>query len=151
MELAYKSILEIKELIASGTVNKQDVWNYFLERTKNLDSKIESFNTINETGFNNSDEILSGIPLGVKDIFCEKGIKTTGSSKMLENYIPPYNATTITKLAESGMSSLGKTNMDEFAMGSSTENSAIKNTKNPHGTDRIPGGSSGGSAAAVAA
>jgi len=92
-----------------------------------------------------------GIPLGIKDLFCEKWVTTTASSKMLENFVPPYNSTVIEKLQKSGMSSLGKLNMDEFAMGSSTENSAFKNTKNPWGVDRIPGGSSGGSAAAVAA
>lgn len=132
MQLAFKSIKEIKSLIDSGEVNSQEVWNYFLERTKNLDEKVQSFNALNENGFNPSDGALSGIPLGVKDIFCEKGIKTTASSKMLEDYIPPYDATTITKLKQAGMSSLGKMNMDEFAMGSSTENSAFKNTINPH-------------------
>lgn len=143
MKLAYKSILEIKNLIDSGEISSKDVWDYFLERTQKLDTDIESFNALNTDGFNDSKETLIGIPLGVKDIFCEKGIKTTGSSKMLENYVPPYNATMISRLTQAGMSSLGKTNMDEFAMGSSTENSAFKNTKNPHGTDRIPGGSSG--------
>jgi len=94
---------------------------------------------------------LMGLPVGIKDIFCEKGIPTTGASKMLENFIPPYNATVIERLSESGMNSFGKCNMDEFAMGSSGENSAFINTKNPWGTNRIPGGSSSGSAAAVAA
>ena len=91
------------------------------------------------------------LPLWVKDIFCEKWIPTTGASKMLENFIPPYDATVIQRLNEAGMNSFGKCNMDEFAMGSSGENSAFWNTVNPHGTHKIPGGSSSGSAAAVAA
>lgn len=151
MDLAYKSIIEIKELIDSQQITKQEVWEYFLSRAKEWDSKIHSFNTFHEDGFNDSEEILSGIPLGVKDIFCEKWRKTTASSKMLENYIPPYNATIIERLQHAWMSSLWKCNMDEFAMGTTTENSAFKNTINPWGTNRIPGWSSGWSAAAVAA
>lgn len=132
-------------------MTSKEVWSYFLSRAKKYDEKIESFNALNQEGFNEGSGILKGIPLGVKDIYSEKGIKTTASSKMLENFIPPYDATLIKKLQEAGMSSLGKLNMDEFAMGSSTENSAFKNTKNPWDMTRIPGGSSGGSAAAVAA
>lgn len=151
MELAYKSILELKELIDSGTLSSQEVWEYFLSRSKKLDGELHSFLCFHEDGFNQHNGSLHGIPLGIKDIFCEAGRKTSGASKMLENFIPPYDATTISRLKEAGMSSLGKCNMDEFAMGSSGENSAFGNTKNPHGSDRIPGGSSSGSAAAVAA
>ena len=151
MELAYKSILELTELIDSGTITSQEVWNYFLMRTKEFDGELHSFLSLHEDGFNKNTWILQGLPLGIKDIFCENGRKTSGASKMLENFIPPYDATVITRLKEAGMSSLWKCNMDEFAMGSSGENSAFWPTKNPHGSGRIPGGSSSGSAAAVAA
>ena len=93
---------------------------------------------------------LAGVPVAVKDIFCTEGIPTTAASRILEGYLPPYDATAVRRVAAAGMPMLGKTNMDEFAMGSSNENSAYGPTLNPWDRGRVPGGSSGGSAAAVA-
>jgi aspartyl-tRNA(Asn)/glutamyl-tRNA(Gln) amidotransferase subunit A len=152
MNFAYKSLLEIKNMVDSDEVSSRAVWDYFLARSEKHNEKLGAFLSIWQKGFEEKNNTpLSGIPLGIKDIFCEKGITTSGASKMLENYIPPYDATVIKKLNEAGMNSLGKCNMDEFAMWSSGENSAFLNTVNPHGTNRIPGGSSSWSAAAVAA
>jgi len=116
-----------------------------------MNDNVKAFVTEIKDFKNSNNGSMSGINIAVKDNICTKGIKTTCSSKMLENYIPPYNATVYEKLIAAGANIVGKTNMDEFAMGSSTENSAFFSTRNPWNLDCVPGGSSGGSAAAVAA
>jgi len=152
MELAYKSILELKKMINTWEISSRNIWDYFLKRNETYNKNLGAFLNIWLKDFEEKlDTPLAWIPLWVKDIFCEKWIPTSGASNMLKDYIPPYNATVIEKLNEAGMNSFWKCNMDEFAMGSSWENSARRNTINPHWTDRIPGGSSSGSAAAVAA
>ena len=145
------SLTEIIEKINSGETDRKSVWDYFMGRIEKYDSKIKSYNFVNKDWLSQNNWKLAWVPIAVKDIFCEKDIPTTSSSKMLENFKPPYNATVIEKLNLEWMSSIGKVNMDEFAMGSTSATSALNTTLNPWGTNRIPGGSSGGSAAAVAA
>lgn len=135
---AYKDIIEDKE---------QDVQAFI---TTTLDEALEEAKRIDGAKGEEANK-LAGIPIGIKDNLCTKGVKTTCASKMLENFVSPYDATVIEKLNEEKIISLGKLNMDEFAMGSSTENSAMKVTHNPWNLSKVPGGSSGGSAAAVAA
>lgn len=148
-DLSLKSIIE---KIESGETTKEEVWDYFQKRIEKYEDKVQAFNFVNKNGLHETWKgLLAGVPIAIKDIFCEKGIPTTASSKMLEWFKPPYNATTIQKLLNEGMSSLWKTTLDEFAMWSSNETSAFKRAINPRGTNRIPWWSSWWSAAAVAA
>jgi aspartyl-tRNA(Asn)/glutamyl-tRNA(Gln) amidotransferase subunit A len=137
---AYFAKIEQKdpEIKAYLTLNKE----FALDLARAVDKKIKSGEEI---------DLLAGIPCSVKDVICTEGIRTTAGSKVLENYIPPYDATVVSKLKENDAVILGKTNCDEFAMGASGENSAFQITKNPHDFSRVPGGSSSGSAASVAA
>lgn len=151
------TVKQLKGMLNSGEVNTQEIVKIYQARIDAIDPKINAYitktDTISESNNSRSDEEqpLAGIPCAVKDIFCTEGVLTTCGSKMLENFIPPYDATVVKNLKDGGMTLLGKTNMDEFAMGSSNETSFFGEVKNPWDIKRTPGGSSGGSAAAVAA
>ena len=163
-ELTERTIFEHAEALRKKEYSSVQLTQAYLEQidkkdktigayiTVTADRAIESAKAFDEGRFSDSEiSPLAGIPCGIKDNMCTKGIKTTCASKMLGGYIPPYSAHVVEKLEKSGAVILGKLNMDEFAMGSTTENSAFKVCRNPLDTDRVPGGSSGGSAAAVAA
>ncbi|MBU3934726.1 Asp-tRNA(Asn)/Glu-tRNA(Gln) amidotransferase subunit GatA [Patescibacteria group bacterium] len=160
----FLTINDIKKGLLEKRFSALEVTKNYLKRIKEKDEEINAFLVrTEELALSQAKEIdklvsegkklpvLAGAPCAVKDIILIKDIKCTAGSKILENYIAPYDATVIKKLKDSGAVILGKTNLDEFGMGSSTENSAFKITKNPHDLSRVPGGSSGGSAAAVAA
>ncbi|MEW6184445.1 MAG: Asp-tRNA(Asn)/Glu-tRNA(Gln) amidotransferase subunit GatA [Thermodesulfobacteriota bacterium] len=163
MELFEFSIAQAYEALINKTISSLELTRSVLSRIEKVEAQIGAYLTLTPDlaleQARQADEaiskgrigLLTGIPLAVKDLISTKGLKTTCASRILENYIPPYDATIITRLKSEGVVLLGKTNMDEFAMGSSTENSALLTTRNPWDLDRVPGGSSGGSAAAVAA
>ncbi len=158
MKLYNLSLSQLKELLYKKELKSEEVVESFIERIKGVDKKVKAFITFNfDEAIERAKLIdkkkekgkLAGIPFAIKDNILTKGIRTTCASRILENYVPPYNATVIEKIINEDGIIIGKTNMDEFAMGSSTENSAFFQTKNPWNLDRVPGGSSGGSAAAV--
>ncbi len=158
-----KSLTELSHALDKNEINSLELTQVFLERIDRHNAELNCFITISheyaleqakladQQRQNKQHTELTGIPIAQKDIFCTKGIKTSCASKMLDNFISPYDATVIEKCNHAGLVQLGKTNMDEFAMGSSNETSFYGNVANPWDTNRVPGGSSGGSASAVAA
>lgn len=158
-----KTLLQLSHALKSKAISSEELTLLFLDRCHSLNAALNCFITINDEqalrqARNADKEIqqgdpspLAGVPLAHKDIFCTAGVKTSCASGMLDNFHAPYDATVVEKLNQAGMVTLGKTNMDEFAMGSSTETSYYGPAANPWNKDHVPGGSSGGSAAAVAA
>ena len=150
------TIPEIREKLKSGAAKPRDIVDAHAKRVAEVDPKLKAYNHLDvdkaraEADVADVTKALGGVPIAIKDVINVKGDPCTCSSKILEGYVAPYDATVITKLREAGAVLFGRTNMDEFAMGSSTENSAWGTTRNPWDLERIPGGSSGGSAAAVA-
>ncbi|OGE93428.1 MAG: aspartyl/glutamyl-tRNA amidotransferase subunit A [Candidatus Doudnabacteria bacterium RIFCSPHIGHO2_02_FULL_48_21] len=163
MDLSFATITELRSGLDKKKFSAVELARHFLDRIKNHDKKLNAFITVTEEAAleqakradksiaDEKQTLLTGIPYAAKDLFVTKGIKTTAASKILENYVPPFDSTVVSKLQKSGAVLLGKTNLDQFAHGSSTETSYYGPSRNPWDLDRIPGGSSGGSAAAVAA
>lgn len=163
MDITNLKIRDMRKLLDSKEISAAELACSYIDRIEKYDGKLESYITVTKEkalldaenaqkriDSGNAPE-LCGIPIAVKDNICTDGIKTTCASKMLENFIPPYNATVMEKLYSKGIVLLGKTSMDEFAMGGSTQTSAFAKTKNPYDVKKVPGGSSGGSASCVSA
>ncbi len=162
-ELNKLTIAEASTLLRKGEITALQLARDCLDRIQAIEPKLNAFITVCEKEAleqahaadrrlkSNEAPALCGIPLGIKDIYATRGVRTTCASRILGNFVPPFDATVVERLRAAGAVFVGKTNLDEFAMGSSTENSAFGATLNPHDTERVAGGSSGGSAAAVAA
>ncbi|WP_210471494.1 Asp-tRNA(Asn)/Glu-tRNA(Gln) amidotransferase subunit GatA [Sporosarcina sp. 6E9] len=162
MTLLNKTTAELQSLLHNKELTIKELTEETFARVANTDEAVQAFISTNETeALKRAEELdnepvenrgpLFGLPVGIKDNIVTKGITTTAASRMLEDFMPVYDATVVEKLNDAGMVSIGKLNLDEFAMGSTTETSAFKTTRNPWNLDHVPGGSSGGSAAAVAA
>ena len=163
MDLLKASFKQISENVSAKKISAKEVAQFFFARAQKLDPQLNAFISMNEKVLSEAELIdqkiakgesaglLAGVPFGIKDMFCTKGLRTTAGSKILGNFVPPYDSTVVARLKKSGITIIGKLNQDEFAMGSSNETSAYGNVKNPWDTQRVPGGSSGGSAAAQAA
>ena len=163
-DLTQHTAAELAELIATGDASAVEVTQAHLDRIAAVDDRVKAFLHVDTEGALRAAKAvdtrraagetlgpLAGVPLAMKDVVVTEGVPTTAGSKILEGWVPPYDATISRRVKDAGIVMLGKTNMDEFAMGSSTENSAYGPTHNPWDLDKIPGGSSGGSSAAVAA
>jgi aspartyl-tRNA(Asn)/glutamyl-tRNA(Gln) amidotransferase subunit A len=163
-DLTSRSAMELLGLLGKSELTSESLTDQFLEAIRRREPRVQAFLSVDEEGAREQARAidarqrrgeslgpLAGLPVAVKDVLCTKGRRTSCGSKILANFIPPYDAGVIERLRRADAVLIGKTNMDEFAMGSSTENSAFKVTRNPWDPERIPGGSSGGSAAAVAA
>jgi aspartyl-tRNA(Asn)/glutamyl-tRNA(Gln) amidotransferase subunit A len=164
MDLTQSSATDLLRFLSDGQISSEQLTAEFLRTIREHDPQIRAFLSVDEASalsqarsvdakrrLGESVGALAGLPVAVKDLLCTAGKPTTCASKILQNFVPPYDAHVITRLKQADAVLIGKTNMDEFAMGSSTENSAVQITRNPWDLERIPGGSSGGSAAAVAA
>jgi aspartyl-tRNA(Asn)/glutamyl-tRNA(Gln) amidotransferase subunit A len=158
MDFTSLTLAETQKGLAAKQFSAAELTQAYLERIKALDPKLESYlfiskeeELLRQVQDGNLKGELAGIPIGHKDVFCTDGLPTTVASKVLNGYVPPFDATIVSKLKQAGAVTLGKLNTDEFVMGSSCESSAYQKTKNPWDLSRVPGGSSGGSAAAVAA
>ena len=164
MDITNLTVSELKEKLKNKELTSEEITKAYIDRINEKEKDVKAFvTTLCDEALEQAKEIdkkrgsgeikseLAGIPIGIKDNICTKGIKTTCSSKMLEDFVSPYNATVTEKVLLEGLIDLGKMNMDEFAMGASTEYSYFKKTSNPWNLNTVPGGSSGGSAAAVAA
>ena len=164
MDITELTVHELQEKLKNKELTITEINKAYIDRINEKEKDVQAFvTTLTEEAMKSASEIeekvnageitgeLAGIPIGIKDNMCTKGVKTTCSSKMLENFIAPYNATAVEKLNKENLIDLGKLNMDEFAMGGSTEHSYFKKTHNPWNLNKVPGGSSGGSAAAVSA
>src|SRR5260221_11885032 len=163
MTLTDLTLTEALDKLRSGEISAVDLTQGDRDRLALINPKIDAYITVpgdlalqqakqaDERRLKGDNSPLLGIPLAIKDVLCTEGVPTTAGSRILEGFVPPYTATSVQKLFDAGAIMLGKTNTDEFAMGSSTENSAVCSTRKPWKADRIRGGSSGGSAAASSA
>lgn len=163
MNVLTASVKQLSEALRKKQVSAREVATAFMGQVERWNPKLNAFITLNEKALESADRVdksfakgeaqgpLAGVPVAIKDMLCTKGIRTTAASKILHNFIPPYSATVVERLEKAGMINLGKTNQDEFAMGSSSETSYFGVSRNPWNLNHVPGGSSGGSAAAVAA
>lgn len=140
MDFKNLSLIELSALISSGQSNPKEIYMYFRERTQKYNATLNAFNTLPPEDYplQEGDISLTHLPIAIKDAFCVNGVRTTSSSKMLENFVPPYESTVTERIKKAGFLAFGKTNMDEFALGSTGENSAFGATKNPWDPTRIP-------------